>query len=91
MDNTKSAQQRTQHPNATRMGTMAFSTLIRARKSLGLSQAAVAKRIGVGREHFNRVENAVDGMSLTHDQFMLWAAAVGCTVKVTRNDVECGG
>lgn len=69
---------------------MAFAALIRTRKSLGLSQATVAKRIGVTREHFNRVENAVEGCHLTDEQFFHWVAAVGCTVKVTRNDVECG-
>lgn len=71
---------------ATKMGIAAYGVLRRARKSLGLSQTAVAKKIGISPWQFNRVENGHD--HVTDDQFFRWAAAVGCTVKVTRNNVE---
>lgn len=71
---------------AAKMGLSAYATLIRARKSLGLSQGQVAKRIGITLHQFNRVENGHD--TVNSDQLMAWAAAVGCTVKVTRNDLD---
>lgn len=71
---------------AAKMGIVAHTTLLRARKSLGLTQAQVAKSIGITQHQFNRVENGHD--RLDSDQFMVWAAAVGCTVKVSRNDVD---
>lgn len=71
----------------TKMGVAAYGTLARARKSLGLKQTTVAEKIGISATQFSRVENGHD--TVTSDQFMRWAAAVGCTVRVTRNDVEC--
>lgn len=70
---------------ATRMGIAAYVTLRRARLSFGLTQKQVAERIGITASQFNRVENGHD--TVNSDQLMLWAAAVGCTLTVTRNDV----
>lgn len=71
--------------NSVKMGTTAYGCLIRARKSKGITQAQVAARIGISTSQFNRVENGHD--TLDSDQFFAWAVAVGCSVKVTRNDV----
>lgn len=70
---------------AAKMGIAAHATLLRARQSLGLTQVQVAKSIGISPCQFNRVENGHD--TVTSDQLMVWATAVGCTVSVTRNDV----
>ena len=67
-----------------------IGTLARARNSLGLSRSAVGKRIGTTAPHIRALESEPEKATLTPDQLAAWAAAVGCTVKVTRNDVECG-
>lgn len=69
-----------------KMGLAAYATLARARKSRGLTQKQVAERIGISATQFSRVENSHD--TVTSDQFFAWAAAVGCTVRVTRNDID---
>lgn len=74
--------------SASIMGVSSYGTLARSRKSLGLTQAQVAAKIGISPSQFSRVENGHD--TVDSDQFFAWAQAVGCTVRVTRNDVECG-
>lgn len=69
---------------AAKMGIAAYGTLARSRKSLGLTQAQVAAKIGISATQFNRVENGHD--TVNSDQFFAWAACVGCSVTVTRND-----
>lgn len=64
----------------------AYATLARMRKSLGLKQTQVAARIGITATQFSRVENGHD--TVTADQLFAWASAVGCTVRVTRNDLD---
>lgn len=68
----------------------AYGELARARTSCGATQATVAKRIGISRSQFSRVENGHD--TVTADQLFAWAAAVGCEVIVRKraHDGESG-
>lgn len=65
-------------PSASAMGSKVFGALIRARNSSGISQAHIAERLGVSREHFCRIEN---GHAMADsDQLFRWAELVGVEI-----------
>ena len=73
---------------ATKMGVAVHGTLERARQSLGLKKGDIAAKIGEDRHQFSRMLNG--HIPMPDETLFAYAAAVGCTIKAVRNDVECG-
>lgn len=65
------------------MGMDVLTALAKERQRLGLSQTAVAERMGLERSNFTRLEGGQS--SPTFSTLMRWASALGMTVCVVRN------
>lgn len=72
---------------ATKMGATVHGYLARQRKSLGVKQGTIADRLGVDQYQFSRMLNG--HIPMPDAVLFGYAAAIGCTIKVVRNDVEC--
>ena len=71
--------------SASMMAMRVYATLRNATLSCGLTQAVIATKIGVTREHFNRVLNA--GAELSSDQLFIWADIVGVSIVIDKSHV----
>lgn len=73
----------------TKMGVAVHGYLARQRKSLGLKQRQIAASIGIDQYQFSRMLNG--HIPMPDEVLFAYAAAVGCTIRVTRNDIDMGG
>lgn len=60
--------------------------LIRARKKRGLSRAELGRKLGISYAHIHRIEEGFRNPSFPVME--RWAAALGCSITIFRDDVS---